>query len=199
MKKATVLKTIMSSFFIALAIVAPLLCFSEAKEVKGKEIAPCEVNIKYIETIYTGKEGIFFSPIFEIYNSSTRSLQLSYFSYELKVNDFFFAGQQVPASIYLPPKGTGTICGALAANWLDMSLWTMQEKGVGMGEAIKVVIPFWKSWGGKLFNPKLKEFWQKTETFTTEFLFNGHIELSAKEQMIEQNFTVSWEMKSRGK
>jgi len=188
-------KAILSVVLVAL-LVASLVMLSckhlGMKASQAKELQPCQVAVPIVETIYAGKECVCFSPVFELYNPNEQGIFLSKFTYELDVGDFYFSGQQVPVSLYIPPKGKASFVGALPAAWVGMSLWLMQVKGVSMAQAMKEVVSLWKAWGAKLFNPKLKEAWKKAKAHSPDFVFYGECEISADGVSTRHTYKVTY-------
>lgn len=166
--------------------------FVAVQSVTAKDLKSCQVAVSIVETIYAGKECVCFSPVFEIYNPNRQNVLLSKFSYELNVGNFYFSGQQIPLNLYIPPKKKVSFVGAVPAGWTGMSLWLMQVKGISMGEAMVEVIPLWKDWGAKLFNPKLKEAWGKAKAQCPPFIFNGEYEISSDEITSKFTYEAAW-------
>lgn len=168
MKKA--IFTISSMFLLAVFVACTHL---NALQPGAKGLNPCQVKVAIVETVFAGSECVCFSPVFELYNPNSVGIHLEKFGYELNVGDFYFSGQQIPVSVNINPKGRATFSGAIAAEWASMSIWLMQIKGISMAEGMNQVIPLWKAWGAKLFNPKLREAWDKAKPQKTDFIFNG--------------------------
>lgn len=181
-------------FMVVFVCLTALMLKSPITAAYAKDLEPCKVNVSIIETVYAGKEVVCFSPVFKIYNPNNQGLHMDKFNYELNVGDFYFAGQQIPVSFYIPSKTEASFAGALPASWAGMSLWLMQIKGISMGEGMKEVIPLWKKWGGKLFNPKLKEAWENAEAQCPPFTFNGNYEVRVDEKEASYPFETSWSM-----
>jgi hypothetical protein len=190
-------KTISSRSLVAflVASMAILACqFTVIQPVAAQELKPCQVTVLIVETIFAGKECVCFSPGFELYNPNDKGVYLSKFSYELDVGDHYFSGQQIPVSLYIPPKKKASFVGALPASWVGMSLWLMQIKGISMAQGMKEVVPLWKVWGGKLFNPKLKEVWGKAKAQSPEFIFTGECEISSDGVTKAFPYKAAWTM-----
>jgi hypothetical protein len=159
-----------------------------------EELKPCQISVPIVETIYAGQECVCFSPIFECYNPNGQGVYLNKFSYELDVGDFYFSGQQIPVYLYIPPGEKASFSGALPAAWAGMSLWLMQIKGVSMAQGMQEVVPLWKAWGGKLFNPKLEEVWKKAEAKSPVFSFKGKYEIASDGVSSSFSYETSYAM-----
>ena len=192
MKKAILLSSLVVLMSASMAIVA--CSFIGIQPVTAQELKPCQVTVPVVETIYAGKECVCFSPVFELHNPNTEGVYLSKFSYELDVGDYYLSGQQIPVSLYIPPKKKASFVGALPASWSGMSLWLMQIKGISMAQGIAEVVPLWKVWGGKLFNPKLKEVWGKAKAQSPKFIFTGKGEISSDGVTKEFPYKATWTM-----
>jgi|GEM_PF-5106741 len=184
--------------FVAILVVCIALFswqLSADRVVAASEIKPCQITVLIVETIYAGQECVIFSPVFKMSNPNAQGIYLSSFSYELDVGDFYFSGQQIPVSLYIPSNSEISFVGAVPASWTGMSMWLMQRKGISMAKGMQEVLPLWKAWGAKLFKPELKEAWEKATAHSPDFIFKGEYEISVGDDASSKfSYKANWTM-----
>lgn len=160
----------------------------------GRKLKACKVSIPIIENVFVGAESITFAPTFAVQNPNKSMIILKRVDYEVHVGDFFFGGQSMPLNLYIPAKGEIRLSSAFPIDWVSMSLWLMQIKGVDMGAAMAEVAKTWKSLNGKLFNPKLQEVWDKVTPERPVFVIKGRIEIESESgQKLESDYSANWQ------
>jgi LEA14-like dessication related protein len=189
MKKLKFLGFVLVSAVCIITLAGASLCFAAGPKAK---IKPCEVKLVNMENIYLGKDSICLSPYFEVSNPNNFPVAIDELTYEILLKDFVVDGKTLP-KYYIPAKGKITLMSAFAMEWPHLAMYSSSFQGREMGEGIQVILPLWKGMNGQLFNPKLKEAWDKITPEYPEFTAKGKIDtIGPKKQKTTSEYSTTY-------
>ena len=153
------------------------------------ELQPVEINLRGVDIVYGGDSAIVLEADFRVRNPNKYQVVVKDPEYEFWTGDMNLGGKKVPTTFYIPGDTTvnfRSVVGTVTFKWLIVPLLL---KGNSAGKAAVSLLPLWKSLGGALPNPKLKELWDKTEAKGTGYKAKGRVTLlgGAEEMMVEFN------------
>jgi len=183
-------------FCMVVAIGSPLSS-AEAQKVKMK---PCEVSLVDMENIFLGTESISVAPYFAIANPNDFPVRIPELRYEILLKDYICDGKSMHLDYYIPAKSKITVSSAFAMLWPNMAIWEQGKTGKSMQDAIMVILPLWKNLNGQLFNPQMKEIWDKIPEEYPQFLAKGQIDMiGPKGETLTSNYSATWKQSSEYK
>jgi LEA14-like dessication related protein len=168
---------------------------SSGVEVPIAKIKPCQVSVPMMENIFTGQESISLAPYFTISNPNDFPVTLSELRYNIYLMNktFLCDGKTLPLNYIIPANGQITVTSAFAVTWVNLSMWIWSTQGKDMSQAINEILPLWKGLNGGLFNPKLKDSWDKTPEKPPVFDVTGGIDiLGPKGQAMTSDYSTTW-------
>lgn len=180
-------------FCMVVSIEIPLLSAEEPK-VKMK---PCEVSLVDMENVFLGQESISVAPYFQIANPNNFPIRITELQYEIFLKDYLCDGKSMPLSYYIPAKSKITVSSAFAMLWPNMAIYEQVKTGKSMEDATKAILPLWKNLNGQLFNPQMKEIWDKIPEAYPEYSARGQIDMiGPKGEKLSSNYSTSWKQSS---
>jgi len=193
MKKLKFLGFVLVSVVCAFILAGASLSFAAGPQAK---IKPCAVKLVNMENIYLGKDCICLAPYFEVSNPNNFPVTIDELTYEILLRDFVVDGKTLP-KYYIPANGKITIISAFAMEWPHLAMYSSSFQGRDLGEGIQVILPLWKGMNGQLFNPKLKEAWDKITPVPPEFVVKGNIDtIGPKNQKTSSKYSTTYKQSS---
>lgn len=193
MKKLKFLGFALVSAVCIFTLAGASLSFAAGPQAK---IKPCEVKLVNMENIYLGKDSICLAPYFEISNPNNFPVTIDELTYEMFVKDFLVDGKTL-SKFYLPAKSKITLTSAFAMEWPHLAMYASSFKGRDMGEGIGEILPLWKGMNGQLFNPKLKEEWDKITPEAPQFVAKGKIDIiGPKGRSLSSEYSTTYKQSS---
>ena len=196
MKKLKFLGFAVVSAVCIFTLAGASLSFAAGPQAK---IKPCEVKLVNMENIYLGKDSICLAPYFEISNPNNFPVTLDQLTYEIFLRGFVVDGKSFSGNC-IPAKGKVTLTSAFAMEWVHLAMYAAQFKGRKMGEGFEEILPLWKGLEGQLFNPKMKEAWDKITPEYPEFTAKGNIQIiGPKNRTLSSEYSTTYKQSSEYK
>ena len=197
MKRIQGIGFLLVCLFCLVVVISTPLSSAEAQKVKMK---PCGVRLVDMENIFLGTESITVAPYFEIANPNNFPIRVEALQYEILLKDYVCDGKSMDLNYYIPAKTKITVSSAFAMLWPNMAIFEQVKTGRSMQDAVKEILPLWKNLNGQLFNPQMKEIWDKIPEEYPEYSARGQIDtIGPKGEKLSSNYSTTWKQSSEYK
>ena len=160
-----------------------------------KALKPCKVEVPFVETVYAGKECVTKAAVFAISNPNDFMVKMESLEYFLNIDGHKIEGKSLDTELFIPANGKIEISNAFPVTWAGLALGLLDYQGIEMKKGVIKILPLWKGLNGQLFNPKLKEFWNKAEAKDPIFSFVGRIVTVGPDgRKVDSDYSVKWSM-----
>jgi hypothetical protein len=197
MRRIQGIRFVLVCFICLFVAIGTPLSSAEAQKLKMK---PCEVTLADMENIFLGTESVTVAPYFTITNPNNFPVRIPEFKYAILLKDYICDGKSMPYNYYIPAKGKITLSSAFAMLWPNMAIWEQSKTGKDMANAIQAILPLWKNLNGQLFNPQMKEVWDKIPEEPPIYLAKGQIDMiGPKGEKLSLDYSTTWKQSAEYK
>ncbi len=174
------------------ALVGMLTCQASPCQASPAKSQSVEIVLKGVEVILGGSSDTILEATFTVHNPNKYQVAVKDPEYEFWTGDMNLGGKKISTTFYIPGKTTinfKSVVGVVSFKWL---VFPLMLKGKSPGEATVEVLPLWKSLGGDMPDPKLKELWDKVPAKGAAYRAKGGATvINGTKQMVVE-FTSEW-------
>ena len=179
--------TVFVSLFLVLVMV---LVGCAAPPAPTTELKACDVKLSAVTPIFNGTESVSYSTTFVISNPNSFEVAVNSFECTLTAEDKILLAKQYSGGIYIPGGKQAEISFPFVYDFGSLVAVNMMAKGFPPAEATGASLPFWKSIGGKLPVPAMKDAFDKLTDNKLVFKARGSTTVSGAGLKTSQPFNL---------
>ena len=143
-----------------------------------KELKSINVELESCRVIFSGKDNICLLQVYKIFNPNDRLVSAT-LNYTIRLEEEILGSAQLPL-IYIPSKKTIEQRDSVV---VEYKAWfaKLYFQGKSPGEALKIVLPLWKGFGGEEPSRLPEGMWSKVTATKPEIQTDGSITLTTED------------------
>ncbi|MDO8636399.1 MAG: hypothetical protein Q7R34_09200, partial [Dehalococcoidia bacterium] len=194
-ERRKVMRNMWNSTWIVLiaALVGMLTCQASPCQASPAKLQPVEISLNGVEVVFGGTSDTVLEATFTVRNPNKYQVAVKDPECEFWTGDMNLGGKKISTTFYIPGKTTinfKSIVGVVTFKWL---VFPLLLKGNSPGEAAVAALPLWKSLGGDLPDPKLKEPWDKVPAKGAAYKAMGRATVTNGTKQMVVEFASEWQ------
>ena len=165
---------------------------SQASEASPAKPQPVEIGLNSVEVVFGGPSEIVLEATLTVHNPNKYQVAVKDPEYELWTGTMILGGKKIPTTIYVPAKTTVKFKSVVGVVVFKNLIVPLLLQGKSPGEATVALLPQWKSMGGDLPNPALREAWDKIPAEGAEYRAAGRATMASGAQEMVVEFASQW-------